>query len=127
MTASDSPRRILVVDDDPEVLEMLARYLGRDYDVVLARDGSGALAAATREPYPHLILLDIMMPGIDGLGVAHRLRMTPELRHVPIIFVTAKDGPLDVIKGIRAGARSYITKPFKLEDLKARVDRALGR
>jgi DNA-binding response OmpR family regulator len=68
-----------------------------------------------------------MMPGIDGLGVAHRLRMIPELKHVPIIFVTAKAEPLDVVKGIQAGARNYVTKPFKLEDLKAKVDKALGR
>ena len=127
MSESSKPQRILVVDDDPDVVEMLARYLGREYDVVVARDGPGAMAAASREPFPHLILLDIMMPGIDGLGVAHRLRMMPELKTVPIIFVTAKDGPMDVVKGIQAGARSYITKPFRLEDLKAKVDRALGR
>jgi DNA-binding response OmpR family regulator len=126
---ADSPAtaRILVVDDDADVVEMLARYLGRDYDVVIARDGPGAIAAASRKPHPHLILLDIMMPGIDGLGVAHRLRMMPELKNVPIIFVTARDAPMDVIKGIQAGARSYITKPFKLEDLKDKVNKALGR
>ena len=127
MTDPSISRRILVVDDDPDVVEMLARYLGREYDVVIARDGPGALAAAGREPHPHLILLDIMMPGMDGVGVAHRLRMMPEIKHVPIIFVTAKDGPMDVIKGIQAGARSYITKPFRLDDLKEKVDKALGR
>jgi CheY-like chemotaxis protein len=127
VAAAAKGRRILAVDDDPAVLEMLERYLGRDYEVVVARDGPGAVAMASNEPHPDLILLDIMMPGIDGLGVAHRLRMIPELRHVPIIFVTAKDEPLDVVKGIQAGARYYVTKPFKLADLKAKVDKALGR
>jgi DNA-binding response OmpR family regulator len=120
-------KRILAVDDDEDVLQMLQRYLGRDYEVIVARDGPGAVARASQPPHPDLILLDIMMPGIDGLGVAHRLRMVPELKHVPIIFVTARDEPLDVIKGIQAGARNYITKPFKLDDLKAKVDKALGR
>jgi DNA-binding response OmpR family regulator len=117
----------LVVDDDEAVLEMLERYLGREHDVIVARDGPGAMATASRIPYPDLILLDIMMPGLDGLGVAHRLRMIPELSRVPIIFVTAKDGPMDVVKGIQAGARSYITKPFKLDELRTKIDRALGR
>ena len=120
-------KHILVVDDDPDVAQMLERYFGRSYNVTVARDGGEALAAADREPPPDLVLLDIMMPGIDGLGVAHRLRMMPELKQVPIIFVTAKDGPMDVIKGIQAGARNYITKPFKLEDLKEKVEKALGQ
>jgi len=120
-------KHILVVDDDPDVAQMLERYFARSYDVTVARDGGEALAAADREPPPDLVLLDIMMPGIDGLGVAHRLRMMPELKQVPIIFVTAKDGPMDVIKGIQAGARNYITKPFKLEDLKEKVEKALGQ
>jgi CheY-like chemotaxis protein len=127
MSAGAKGRRILAVDDDAEVLQMLQRYLGTDYEVVVARDGPAAMAMASKEPHPDLILLDIMMPGIDGLGVAHRLRMIPELKHVPIIFVTAKAEPLDVVKGIQAGARNYVTKPFKLEDLKAKVDKALGR
>ena len=127
MADSVGRKRILVVDDDPYVLELLSRYFGKQYDVVEARDGPGALAAATKSPPPDLVLLDIMMPGIDGLGVAHRLRMVPELRHVPIIFVTAKDGPMDVIKGIQAGAHSYVTKPFNLHDLKEKVEKALNQ
>jgi CheY-like chemotaxis protein len=124
---AEKKKRVLVVDDDPTVLEMLERYLGREHEVVVARDGPGAVALATRAPLPDLILLDIMMPGLDGLTVAHRLRMVPELKHTPIIFVTAKDGPMDVVKGIQAGARSYITKPFKLEELRSKVDKALGK
>jgi DNA-binding response OmpR family regulator len=127
VTEAPKKKRIHVVDDDPTVLEMLERYLARQYEVTIARDGASAVAAATREPRPELILLDIMMPGLDGLGVAHRLRMVPELKHVPIIFVTAKDGPMDVVKGIQAGARSYITKPFKLEELRTKVEKALGK
>ena len=120
-------KHILVVDDDPDVAQMLERYFARTYDVSVAKDGREALAVASRRPPPDLVLLDIMMPGIDGLGVAHRLRMMPELKHVAIIFVTAKDSPMDVVKGIQAGARSYITKPFKLEELKEKVEKALGQ
>jgi len=120
-------KRILVVDDDPAIAQMLERYLGQDYDVAVAADGPTAVAIACRTPPPNLILLDIMMPGMDGLDVANRLKSLPELKRVPIMFLTAKDGPMDVIKGIQAGARSYITKPFKLEELKAKVDKALGQ
>ena len=127
MPEAAAKKRVLVVDDDPAIAEMLRRYLGQDYDIAVAADGPTAVAMACRVPSPDLVLLDIMMPGMDGLSVAHRLKTLPELKRVPIIFLSAKDGPMDVIKGIQAGARSYITKPFKLEDLTAKVDRALGQ
>ena len=127
MPEAAAKKRILVVDDDPAIAQMLQRYLGVDYDVAVAADGPTAVALAYRTPPPDQVLLDVMMPGLDGLSVAHRLKTIPELKRVPIIFLTAKDGPMDVIKGIQAGARSYVTKPFKLEALKAKVDKALGQ
>jgi len=112
------------VDDDPSISRLLERVLAREFDVVTASDGLGALALA-RQIRPHLIVLDVMMPGLDGFQVAGRIRMVPELKNAPIIFLTARDGPLDTIKGIQAGARHYMTKPFKIDDLLSKVKKIL--
>jgi CheY-like chemotaxis protein len=105
---------------------MLTRILRQDYEVVHVVDGPSALARASEQPLPDLILLDIMMPGLDGLDVARRVRLHPALKKVPIIFLTAKGAPTDVIKGIQHGARSYITKPFKLDEVLSKVKKALS-
>ena len=118
-------KRVLVADDDPTISRLLERVLTREFDVVSASDGSGALALASQIK-PHLLILDVMMPGLDGFQVAGRVRQIPELRSVPIIFLTARDGPLDTIKGIQAGARHYMTKPFKIDDLLSKVKKILG-
>lgn len=118
-------KRILVAEDDPAISRMLEKVLMRDYDVSLTSDGREAVAVASRKP-PHLLLLDIMMPGMDGLAAARQIREMPLTKNVPVIFLTAKDGPMDVIKGIQFGARHYITKPFKLEDLLGKVKKVLG-
>jgi DNA-binding response OmpR family regulator len=124
---SSSKRRkcVLVADDDQAISKMVERVLVRDFDVVVADDGPGALALATKSR-PDLMILDVMMPGLDGFQLALRLRSVPDLKNVPIIFLTARDGPLDTIKGIQAGARHYITKPFKIDDLISRVKKILG-
>ncbi len=124
-TQAKVKKRILVAEDDPAISRMLEKVLLRDYEISLARDGREAVAAATRNP-PHLLLLDIMMPGMDGLTVAKQIREMPRTKNVPVIFLTAKDGPMDVIKGIQFGARHYITKPFKIEDLVTKVKKVLG-
>ena len=105
---------------------MLEKVLAPLYDVSVAHDGNTALALAGKPPRPALLLLDVMMPGLDGLGVAAEIRKSPELKAVPIIFLTAKTGATDVIKGIQSGARHYITKPFKIDDVLAKVKKALG-
>jgi DNA-binding response OmpR family regulator len=92
----------------------------------MTNDGKSALAAAGRQPPPDLLLLDVMMPGMDGHAVAAAARLLPGLKSVPIIFLTAKTGPAEVIKGIQSGARHYITKPFKIDDLVTRVKKAIG-
>jgi len=119
-------KRIVVAEDDPAIAGILLKVLSQFYDVVMTSDGSSALAAAAKLPPPDLLLLDVMMPGMDGHSVAAAARALPGLKSVPIIFLTAKTGPADVIKGIQSGARHYITKPFKIDDLVQRVKRALG-
>ena len=118
-------KRILVAEDDPSIATMIVRALSNEHEVVLARDGHEAVSLASRQA-PQLLLLDVMMPGLDGLSVARQVRALPGLRNVPIIFLTAKDGSMDVIKGIQHGARHYITKPFKLDDLRAKIKKTLG-
>ena len=119
-------RRILIAEDDPAISVMLAKVLSQQYDVVVVNDGKAALARAGEAPAPDLLLLDVMMPGLDGHGVAAAVRRLPGLKGIPIIFLTAKTGPAEVIKGIQSGARHYITKPFKIEDLLQRVKKVLG-
>ncbi len=118
-------KRILVADDDPSISRLLERVLMREFDVVTASDGLSALALAGQVK-PQLMVLDVMMPGLDGFQLAQRIRMLPELKNVPIVFLTARDGPLDTIKGIQSGARHYITKPFKIDDLLSKVKKILG-
>lgn len=123
----DAPlKRILIAEDDPAICTMLSKVLSQHYDVVVTSDGKSALALAGESPAPDLLLLDVMMPGLDGHAVAAAVRQLPGLKAIPIIFLTAKTGPSEVIKGIQSGARHYITKPFKIDDLVLRVKKALG-
>lgn len=117
-------KRILIAEDDADIARLLHRVLGTDYAVTVATNGHEAITLASQKA-PQLLLLDIMMPGLDGLSAARQIRELPGLKNVPIIFLTAKDGPLDVIKGIQSGARHYVTKPFKVEELVAKVKKTL--
>jgi two-component system response regulator ResD len=115
---------ILVVDDEVIVLDVVERYLRRDgYTVRVARDGPGALALARGER-PDLIILDVMLPGIDGLEVARRLRQESA---VPIIMLTARGEETDKLLGLGLGADDYVTKPFSTKELVARVAAVLRR
>ena len=119
-----SKKRVLVVEDDPAIARMLEKILQADYEVMVAHNGAEALQKARRFP-PHLALLDVMMPGMDGLRLAERLKVEPGLGKTPIIFLTAKDTPSDVVRGIQAGARHYLTKPFKLDEVRDKVAKVL--
>lgn len=119
-------KRILIAEDDPSICSMLQKVLSLHYVVRVAPDGKSALAMAAEPPAPDLLLLDVMMPGLDGHAVAAEVRKLPGLKAIPIIFLTAKTGPSEVIKGIQSGARHYITKPFKIDDLLLRVKKAIG-
>ncbi|HEY7453764.1 MAG TPA: response regulator [Thermoleophilaceae bacterium] len=116
-----SPARILVADDTPANVRMLEMRLHHHgYEVVVARDGEEALALA-RETRPDLILLDIMMPKVDGIEVCRRLKADPSLPFMPIIMVTAMTDTKDVVAGFEAGGDDYLTKPVDQQALVARV------
>jgi adenylate cyclase len=116
-----NPPRILAVDDVAENLEILQlRLENRGYEVVLAADGGAALIAV-REQLLDLILLDIMMPKMDGIEVARQLKADASLPFIPIILVTAKADDRDVVAGLEAGGDDYLTKPFEHAALVARV------
>lgn len=116
---------ILIVEDDLDLLKMLTRMLEPIGDVVTATNGADALERILAGMRPDLIVTDVMMPRMDGLELARRLRNEPKTAKTPVIMLTAKNAPLDVIKGINAGARSYLTKPFKHEELVSKVKKAL--
>ncbi|TAA45897.1 response regulator [Corallincola spongiicola] len=117
---------ILVVDDTPENIDVLAGLLRDDYNVKAAKNGEIALKIAHLSPPPELILLDIMMPGIDGYEVCRRLKEDPVTKHIPVIFVTAKISPEDELRGLELGAVDYITKPISPPIVKARVKTQLA-
>jgi DNA-binding response OmpR family regulator len=119
-------RRILFAEDDAAIATLVRRVLGQHYDVSHASTGAIALELARVEPGPDLILLDVMLPGLDGFAVAAKIRTMPRLKRVPILFVTARGSPADVIRGIQVGARHYIQKPFSIDDLLSKVKKALG-
>jgi two-component system, cell cycle response regulator len=113
--------RILVVDDVPDNVEILdARLSSRGYEVVTATNGEEALARV-REAPPQLILLDVMMPGMDGHEVARRIKADPEIPFIPIILVTALTEAEDVVQGLESGADDHISKPYNFRELEARV------
>jgi two-component system OmpR family response regulator len=116
----------LVVDDEEAIRAMVARVLGAKYNVTAVSSPREALAVAGQQSIISLMLLDVMMPGMDGFDLAKRLRLLPSCAKAPIVFLTARDAAGDKIKGIQAGARNYITKPFSIDDLVARVKKALG-
>ncbi len=119
--------RILIVDDDPWILRMVSTVLEkRGYTIFTASDGEEALARA-RQTRPHLIITDVTMPKMDGWTLVRALRSRPELALVPVIFLTARGGEEDRIRGFRLGADDYLAKPFRFEELDLRVDKALKK
>jgi two-component system response regulator MprA len=116
---------ILVVDDDPRITDLLRRILAFEgYSVAIAASGSEALTRSLERP-PDLVVLDIMLPGLDGLEVAQRLRTAGDT--VPILMLTARDAVADRVKGLETGADDYLVKPFAPEELVARVKALLRR
>ena len=122
-----SKHRLLIVEDDFDISNMLHIYFsGQGYEVDVAPRGSVALEK-TRQNLPHLIVLDIMLPDIDGYEVCRKLRTSTRTSHIPVIFLTQKDERSDRLQGLELGADDYITKPFDIEELKLRVQNAIAR
>src|SRR5256714_6353900 len=125
MKTVDEGFRILVVDDEPNIVDVIAmalRYQG--FDVGTAANGSEALSQV-KACRPHLMVLDVMLPDMDGFEVAERLGA--QRAGVPIIFLTARDSTEDKIRGLTTGGDDYVTKPFSLEELVARIRTVLRR
>jgi two-component system sensor histidine kinase/response regulator len=122
MNASATPApRILVVDDTPENLELLESYLrSQGYQVFALPNGDMALRAATKD-HPDLILLDIVMPGLDGYQVCERLKADPATREIPVVFLSALDELGDKVRAFEVGGVDYLTKPLRMEEVRARV------
>jgi CheY-like chemotaxis protein len=117
--------RVLVVDDEPANVELIVRRLsGNGYETLTASNGHDAIAIATKEQ-PDLILMDIMMPGLDGWQATRLLKGDPKTANIPVVFVTARDSPEDVAAGFEAGGMMYVNKPVEPVELFARVRQAI--
>ncbi len=117
---------VLVVDDDEDNIRIVSTILlARGYEVRLARDGRGAVESI-RQQRPDLVLLDVMMPGMDGMQVLDHIRADPRTTSLPVILVTAKTADQDLLDGYRAGAQYYVTKPFTSRQLLYAISLVLG-
>ena len=120
-------RKIVVIEDEPDILEAIAYNLEREgFRVVSATSGDEGMKTVVREA-PDLLLLDLLLPGLDGLEVCRRLKMDPVTQNIPIIMVSAKGEESDIVLGLGVGADDYVTKPFKPRELVARVRAVLRR
>ena len=127
MTKKSTMSKILIVEDDPDIRELLRFNLEKaGYTLFLAEDGEKALALA-RKHSPDIILLDLMLPGVDGLEVCRTLKKDPELQRIPIIMVTAKGEEMDRVVGLELGADDYVVKPFSLREVVLRIRKILDR
>ncbi len=116
---------LLIIDDIVDNLMLLGEAMSSEYKIKVATSGVQGLELAVQNPKPDLILLDIMMPGIDGYEVCRRLKSDSRTRHIPVIFLSALDKESDELQGLDAGAVDFITKPFKLEVVRARINTQL--
>ncbi|MFH1435641.1 MAG: response regulator transcription factor [Pseudomonadota bacterium] len=126
MTASQRKRRrVLIVEDDSDLQLLLQNILKGEYEVLIADNGLEALKTLESEDHPDLIIADIMMPILDGLTMVDAIKKHRATSDIPVIFLTAKSTPKDVIDGISVGAKYYVTKPFKIDDLLSKIKKIL--
>ncbi len=124
--SKEKPVKIAVIDDDPSMVKVLRIMLtSSGYEVVEATSGTRGFMVAKRE-LPDLVLLDIMMPDVDGFEVCRRLKLDPDTKNIPVIFVSAKTGLEHVEMGLSMGADGYITKPFELKDILDKIEEVVG-
>jgi DNA-binding response OmpR family regulator len=124
--AGTSKPRIMIVEDDQDLLRMMQRMLTSIGEVAIAADGEQALKLLRSGAHPDLLITDWMMPRKDGLTLLKEMKLDSALKRIPVVLLTAKTGPRDVIAGINSGARHYLTKPFKPDELIAKVKKVLG-
>lgn len=122
MTERDKKNKVLLVDDDKQILSSLRVYLElENYEVYTASNGLEAIKQI-KECKPEIVVLDIMMPEMDGFEVLEKMKAEKEYRDIPVIMLTAKSQDIDVLKGYRMGASSYMTKPFNLNELVENIE-----
>ena len=110
-------KRILIADDEPDIITLLVSILkSEDYDVITASDGAEALMAI-KTSHPDVVILDIMMPKLDGMQVLQKVREDAEISSIPVIMLTAKASDKDILSGYKYGANYYIPKPFEISDI----------
>lgn len=119
--AAPAPSRVLIVDDAPENLRILSESLRGDYTIMFAKNGRDALRLADGKPTPDLILLDVIMPGMNGYEVCRRLKESARTRDIPVMFITAQNEEIDEAEGLSLGAQDYIKKPFQASLVRSRV------
>lgn len=119
-------KKILIVDDEPSIVMSLEYLLRRKkFDVLIARNGTEALETLGKDQ-PELILLDIMMPDVDGYEICEFVKSSPDLKHIKVIFLSAKSKQSDIEKGLDLGADAYIVKPFSTRDLLKKINGLLN-
>jgi DNA-binding response OmpR family regulator len=118
----DSAPRVLIIDDDPDLLKLVALLLKRlNAETIPAQDGYSGLAAFEAEQKPDLVILDLMLPDMDGFEVLQRIRARPDSSHVPVLILSAKADPTTIRQGLDRGADGYVTKPYIANSLLDRV------
>ncbi len=123
---SDDKKNIMVVEDEESVRDMVAKMLSaRGYGVEVANDGLDGLRKIDQSK-PDLLIADVMMPNLDGLTLVKALKEHKDTKNIPVIFLTAKGDARSMIEGINVGAKFYVTKPFQMDDLLAKVGKLLG-
>jgi two-component system phosphate regulon response regulator PhoB len=127
MSSKMAKPKILIVEDDPDILELLHYNLEKaGYETFRAENGEQALLLAKKHPLD-LVLLDILMPGLNGLEVCRRMKRDPVLQHIPIMMVTAKGEEMDRVVGLELGADDYVVKPFSIREIILRIQKLLDR
>ena len=120
-------KRLLIIEDDVDVSEMLTAYFeSQGYEVFHAEEGADGIALS-RSKFPNLILLDVMLPDMDGFDVCRALRTTTLTKYIPITFLTQRDARADKIAGLELGADDYVTKPFDIDELRLRIQGSIRR
>ncbi len=113
--------KILLVDDDHFTRMMVEDAISNDYDVVSVASGAEAFAVLEKDGKYDLLMLDVIMPDLDGYQVLERLRADERFASMPVIFLTGRDSPADIVRGLNAGASDYLVKPFSMQELRARI------